>query len=132
MAIPVFGFIWTERIACLTLVIVGLVGLLLSLNGQACEFGALLHTYPLPAWWPLELSRGWLSIQSLLIMAGGIGAWRCISFILAIIGVVAALLVVTPIGVLSFLPGLWMLFLLVQRWRAFFPKRYGWFPDRNV
>jgi hypothetical protein len=132
MAIAIFGFIWTERIACLTLVMVGLGGFLVALTGHTNELVALVHIRPLPAWLPLNLSSFWLGVQSLLIMGGGIGAWRCTSFTLALAGVLAALLFVTPIGIASFLPGVWMSFLLGQRWRAFFPKRYGWFPDRNL
>jgi hypothetical protein len=132
MAIPFFGYDWTESAACLTLVVVGLAGLWLSLDGSAGELAALLHTYPLPAWLPLNPGRVWLSAQSLLVIAGGVGAWRCNSFTLAVIGVAAALIVVTPVGLLSFLPGLWMLILISPRWMAFFPERYGWHLDRDA
>ena len=93
-----FGYDWTERAACLTLVIVGLAGLWLSLDGSAGELAALLHTYPLPTWLPLDLGRVWLSAQSLLVIAGGVGAWPCRSFTREVIGVAAALSVVTPVG----------------------------------
>jgi uncharacterized membrane protein YkgB len=128
MALPRFGFIWTEASACLALVMVGLISLVLSLTGDASELGAQFQLHLLPTWLHLfNSNRVWLSIQSVLVMAGGIGAWRCTSFILAIVGVMAALLIVTPIGVLTFVPGLLMLFLLAPRWRAFFPNRYGMF-----
>src|SRR5260370_1427746 len=130
MAIPIFGFIWTEKIACLILVMVGLGGFLVGLTGHASELGAL-HINLLPPWLPLSLSPFWLGVQSLLIMGGGIGAWRCTSFALALTGVLAALFFLTSIGMVSFLPGMWMLYLLQQRWRAFFPKHYGCVPDRD-
>lgn len=131
MAIPIFGFIWTERIACLILVTLGLGGLLVVFTSHENQLAAQLQNHLLPPWLPLKLNPVLLGVQSLLIMGGGIGAWRCTSFALAMIGVVAAMFLMTSIGMISFLPGMWMLFLLRRRWRAFFPGRYGWFPNRD-
>lgn len=59
---------------------IGLGGFLLVLTGHANELAALLHNHLLPPWLPLALSSVWLGVQSLPIIGGGVGAWRCNSF----------------------------------------------------
>lgn len=123
MAIPVFGFNTIEKLACGGLLAAGVAGFVVSVVDSAGILSAALPVHP-P--WYRDVGRGWLILQSLLIVAGSVGAFGSISFVLALVGVAAALVFVTPVGVLSFLPGLLMLILVMVRFRSFFPNRYGW------
>ena len=123
MAIPRFGSFSTEKLACLALFLVGVFGLVMSATGQAAAICARLP--PHPTWLCTETGQAWLIVQSLLIMAGSIGAYESRSFTVALVGTVASLVFLTPVGVVSFVPGVWMLVLVVLRFRSFFPMRYG-------
>jgi hypothetical protein len=118
MAIPVFGFRKIEVLACALMVVAGVAGLLLTLTGSLVWIAGALPDHA----WPRYVLGGvrplWLVLQSLAVTGGGIGAWRSTSFLLAALGV-AASLVVTPVGFISFLPGMLMLLLIVSRRRAF-------------
>jgi hypothetical protein len=127
MAIPIFGFIWTEKIACLILVMVGLGGLLVALTGHASELGAL-HIHLLPPWLPLSSSPFWLGVQSLLIMGGGIGAWALYFFLVGLTGVLAALFFLTSIGMVSFLTACGCCSCLNSAGGPSFPNAMGGFP----
>jgi hypothetical protein len=65
-----------------------------------------------------HLNRGWLVAQSLLVVAGSTGAFIGL-FSLVTVGILAGLVLVTPVGLLTFLPSLWMLVLVISRHRAF-------------
>jgi len=101
MAIPRFGFLKIESVACLLMVVAGVIGLFVALSGGP------------------HVSALWLVLQSLAVIAGGIGAWRSISFVLAAIGTASSLVVVTPVGRIAVLPGILMLLLILMRRRAF-------------
>jgi hypothetical protein len=115
MAIPSFGFLKIEALACVLMVAAGVAGLLLVLTGSSDqilsafgETGASVH-----------VSSFWLVLQSLAVIAGGWGAWRSNSFIAAAIGVASSLVARTAVGHISLLPGLLMLLLIVFRVRTF-------------
>jgi hypothetical protein len=115
MAIPPFGFLKIEALACLLMVAAGVVGLLVSVTGWT----EWLAVFPWSrAVWP-HVSIYWLVLQSLAVVAGGIGAWRSNSFVLAAVGVASSLVKSTPVGCISYVPGLLMLLLLLVRFRAF-------------
>lgn len=115
MAIPSFGFLKIETLACILMVAAGVAGLLLVMTGSSnwilSAFGA--------TWAPAHVSSFWLVLQSLAIIAGGWGAWRSTSFAATAVGVASSLIVRTAVGHISFLPGLLMLFLMMTRFRAF-------------
>lgn len=115
MAIPQFGFLKIEAFACILMVVAGIAGLLLVAMGSSDWILAVLWKQ-----WPAaHVGAGWLVLQSVAIVLGGIGAWRSRSFTLAAIGVVAALVVRTKVGHISFFPGLMLLILISARYRAF-------------
>jgi len=115
MAIPSFGFLKIEVLACILMVAAGMAGLLLTLTRSS----GWITGSTWPSWVFPHVSLLWLVTQSLAVIAGGIGAWRSTSFVLAAVGVTCSLIVVTPVGLISFLPGILMLCLIVFRVRAF-------------
>jgi hypothetical protein len=99
MTIPVFGFMKIEALACLLMVAVGVVGLFVASTGSNDWI-----THVRWARWLLpHVSIFWLVPQSPAAIAGGTGAWRSRSFALAAVGIAAALMVLTPVGCVSFL-----------------------------
>ena len=120
MAIPVFGFFAIEMFACALLVLAGGLGLFLTVTGQVPHYGPWL---PETTWNP---GRSWLMVQSVLVIAGGIGAWRSRSFTLALVGIGAGLIFMTPVGSAAAWPALLLLCLVILRlrtFRVFAPKR---------
>ena len=115
MAIPKFGFLKIETLACISMVAAGVAGLLLVLTGSSdWILGAFGEK-----WASAHVSSFWLVLQSFAVIAGGIGAWHSTSFLAAAVGVASSLIARTAGGHISFLPGLLMLFLIVTRFRAF-------------
>ena len=108
MAIPTFGFLKIEALACILMVAAGVLGLLVALDPMTRTSVASAH-----------VSSFWLVLQSVAVIAGGIGAWRSTSFVAAAIGVASSLIARTAVGHLTFLPGLLMLVLIATRFRAF-------------
>ena len=108
MAIPTFGFLKIEALACILMVAAGVIGLLVALDPMTRTYMASAH-----------VSSFWLVLQSVAVIAGGIGAWRSTSFVATAIGVASSLIARTAVGHLTFLPGLLMLFLIATRFRAF-------------
>jgi len=115
MAIPKFGALKIESVACILMVLSGVAGLFLALTRSSGWISASAW----PGWILPHVSLLWLVPQSLAVIAGGIGAWRSTSFLLAAVGVTSSLIVVTPVGLISFLPGILMLLLITRRFRAF-------------
>jgi|SRR5580700_6418916 hypothetical protein len=119
VAIPPFGFHKIEVVACTLMVIGGVAGLLLALTGTGDSVAGAILGHDWPNWFSPRVSLLWLILQSLAVIAGGIGAWRSNSFLLAAVGVASSLVVKTSVGIVSFLPGVLMLMLIVRRHRAF-------------
>lgn len=117
MAIPRFGYGFPiiERLACLLMVAADLAGLLVTVTGWTNWLAVFPWSKPV---WP-QVSTFWLVLQSLAVIAGGLGAWRSTSFVLAAVGVASSLETSTRVGCKSYPPGILMLFLLVVRRRAF-------------
>ncbi len=115
MAIPKFGFLKIERVACILMVAAGVAGLLLVVTGSSDWIPRVFGK----KWALTQVSAFWLVLQSLAVIAGGVGAWRSTSFVAAAVGVASSLIVRTAVGNVSFFPGLLMLFLIVNRLRAF-------------
>jgi hypothetical protein len=115
MAMPQFGFFKIEAFACILMVVAGIAGLLLiATNSSDWVLAGFLKQWP-----AAHVGPGWLALQSIAIVLGGIGAWWSRSFTVAAIGVVAALVAGTAVGHISFFPGLLMLVLICSRYRAF-------------
>jgi len=122
--IPAFGFTRAERIAAVLMMLSGIAGLVLSLTIRADGVAATVgERWPL---WSLRyVGRVWLVCQSLLVVLSSLGAlFRC--FTLAAVGILAGLAFVTPVGLVTFIPALWMLLLVVPRRRAFWEFTPRW------
>ena len=86
-----FGFPQIEKLACFLFLFVGVVALLSVLDNarhNSLTWASLLA-----------------GLQSLAVIAGGIGAWQSASLSVAVIGVASSLIAWTPVGHLTVLPG---------------------------
>jgi hypothetical protein len=128
--IPPFGFTTAERAASALLALAGAAGLLLTIMGRETGLAARLLGHPWPGWFLPNPGVPWLIIQSLLVTVGAVGAlaWpRC--FTLIAVGSIAGLLFMTPVGLLTTVPAIWMLVLIVLRRRAFWEFTPRWRGD---
>lgn len=107
MSIPAFGWYLKERRACNAMILSGIVGLAFTTVAGPPPYSS----FP-------EIGRAWLLLQATLVIAGGGSG----AFAIKVVGIVAGLLVFTPVGILTFLPTLWVLRLLWPRRRAFWSK----------
>jgi len=115
MAVPRFGFLKIEAFSCLVMMVAGIAGLLVALTGSSDWILSLLWKQ-----WPAAHIRlVWLALQSIAVIAGGLGAWHSRSFTLAVVGVVSSLIVWTAVGRIAWLPGLLMSLLICFRFRSF-------------
>lgn len=121
--IPPFGFYIAERAACWLMTFTGAVGVVLTVTGAFETIGAGAVGELSPESFSWSPGRGWLIFQSLLVAGGGFGASQGRSFGLALAGIISALIVLTPVGLLAFLPGLWLSSLVFRRRRSFFQPR---------
>jgi hypothetical protein len=119
VAIPRFGFLKIEIVACILMVGAGVAGLLLTLGDTGDFFAGAILGHDRLIWFLPRVSPVWLVLQSIAVIAGGIGAWRSNSFLLAALGIASSLVVNAPVGIVTFLPGALTLMLIVVRRRAF-------------
>jgi hypothetical protein len=109
--IPSFGFRQIEKLACFLFLFAGVVALVSVLDNARHNSVS----------WHLSL----LGLQSLAVIAGGIGAWRSTSLLAAVIGVASSLIAWTPVGRPTVLPGVVMMLLLSSRYRSFLHRGIG-------
>lgn len=115
MAIPKFGYFKIEALACLLMLLAGVAGLFVAVTG----WSDWIHWF---SWSPQvfpHVSRFWLVLQSLAVIAGARGAWQSTSFVLAAVGIGSALIVQTAVGCVCLLPGILMLLLTLRRLGAY-------------
>ena len=110
MAIPRFGFLVVERLACALLTLASVVGLVHASRSLG---------EPWVPWATWEVSYGWLVLQAGLVAAGGLGAHRSRSFVIAVLGIIAGLLFTTRVGAIAVGPSLLVAILIARRFRAF-------------
>jgi hypothetical protein len=108
-----------EIAACVLMVLAGVTGLFLVLTGTEYLVAAAIPVFNRPTLFWAHASRFWLILQALAVIGGGIGAWRSNSFLLTAVGIASSLVVRTPVGIVSFLPGVLMLTLIACRHKAF-------------
>lgn len=126
--IPPIGFFRIEKLACILMAMAGLTGLLLVLTGSADWVLTAFITVFGEKYPTARINSFWLVLQSLAVIAGGIGAWRSTSITLAGIGVASSLILQTAVGHITFYPGVLMLILIVGRLRSFRPFQGGLRP----
>lgn len=118
-----FGSWSIERVAMGLLLLAAGFGFFAS--GTVTGVASAILGSPWPSWFIPNPGRAWMILQSLLVVAGVLGAFIR-SFTLATVGIGAALVFVTPTGLLTLLPGLLMLCLMVPRRRAFWEFTPRW------
>lgn len=110
MAIPPFGFLTVERVACMLLLLASAIGV---------AHAAPSWREPWVPWATWEVSYAWLVLQAGLVAAGAIAALRSRSFVLAVVGLVAGLVFCTRVGAITVGPSLFVVTLIARRFRAF-------------
>jgi hypothetical protein len=119
MAISRFGFRTGELPACWLMIATGGFGMLCTITGRwEAFYAAVAARVGIQVRFP-DIEPFWLICQSALIIVGGLSAMCTFSFILAAAGVAAALAFKTPVGLISFLPGVWLLIQLAPRFLVF-------------
>ena len=121
MAVPSFGQLnRNERVASWLLIVVGALGLVLTVTGVFEAIGAGTIGRASPRWLFWSPWRGWLIIQSVVLaVAGYAAATGTTRFGLVLVGIISGLLVITPIGLLALLPSLWLLKLVIRARSSF-------------
>lgn len=116
--VPPFGLMKREKVVLGLFVLSGLAGLALFPFGILNRFETgrdYLQMAETLLWFPNRLL---LILQGLLVMLAGAGAvFR--SFTVVAAGIAAGLVCVTPVGVLTVLPAIGVLFLVLPRRKAF-------------
>ena len=109
------------------LALAGAAGLVLSVLGRERALAARLLGEPGPAWLVASPGLPWLVLQSVLVMVGAVSALM-LSRWLSLVGggILAGLVFVTPVGLLTTLPAVWMLSLVVPRFEAFWEFTPRW------
>jgi hypothetical protein len=103
MAIPAFGFLAIEKMACALLLVASAIGLV---------HGAELWRTPWVPWATWEVGYGWLLCQAGLVATGGVAALGSRSFAVAAAGIVAGLIFATRVGAITVGPSLLVLLLI--------------------
>lgn len=121
MAVPGFGQLnRQERAASWLMFLVGALGLLLTVTGVFETIGTGAIGEASPRWMSWSPWRGWLILQSsALAVAGFTAAMGTTRFGLVLAGVIAGLVVTTPVGLLAILPSLWLLILVIRARTSF-------------
>lgn len=103
----------------------GITGLVLTLLDRDAALAAIVLGQPFPDWFTPAPGRLWLIIQSVLVIVGGFGAMIRL-FTLTVIGILAGLVLITPVGLLTTLPSILLLLLVPLYLRAFYEFLPRW------
>ena len=125
MALPPFGLSGVGRAASALMVVAGVAGVAISLLGDERALAESVLGNPLPDWFLARPGRGWLVIQAVLVIVGGVGLFSS-RFSLAAIGIVAGLIFVTPVGLLTMVPVVLALLLTLPHLHTFWEFRPRW------
>lgn len=124
MALPVR--VHLPRLAASVLMIgSGFTGLILTLLDRGAGFAAVVMGQPLPDWFSAHPWQPWPVCQSVLVIVGGLGGMTGV-FTLAAVGALAGMVFVTPVGLLTALPSVFLLLAALQRLRAFYEFMPRW------
>jgi hypothetical protein len=85
-------------------------------RGEA--LAAFVLGQPFPGWFIAHPRQPWPVCQSVLAIVGGLGGMTGV-FTLTAVGILAGLVFVTPVGLLTALPSIFLLLAALQRLRAF-------------
>lgn len=110
--------------ASLSMVVTGLAGLVMTLQGRGAALGAVVLGQPFPDWFHANPGP-WQICQSILVIVGGLGGLAGV-FTPTALGCLAGLIFTTPVGLLTALPSAFMLLAALLRLRAFHELMPRW------
>lgn len=111
--------------ASLSLVLTGIAGLVMTLQGRGAALAAVVLGQPFPDWFRSDPGQLWQICQSILVIVGGVGGLAGV-FTPTALGIAAGLIFSTPVGLLTALPSVFMLLSALLRPRAFYEFRPPW------
>ena len=125
--VPVFGFLRAERTALVGYTLSGVAGLILFLTGISDRIAIAAVGEPWPERYVENPGFVWVTVQGGLVVFSGL---LPVSFVLVLVGALAGLVLVTPIGFMTFPWALYVLILALRRPGAFveFRSRSGMGP----
>lgn len=111
--------------ASVSMVLTGLAGLAMTLQGRGAALAGVVLGQPFPDWFHANPGQLWQIGQSILVIVGGLGGLAGV-FTLTALGIPAGLIVTTPVGLLTALPSASMLLSALLRPRAFYEFMPRW------
>jgi hypothetical protein len=111
--------------ASVLLVFTGIVGLVVTVQGNGAALAAVVLGQPFPDWFRVNPGQSWQICQSILVIVGGLGGLTGV-FTPTVLGILAGLIFITPVGLLTALPSVLMLLSVLQRPRAFYELMPRW------
>jgi hypothetical protein len=104
--------------ASVLLVLTGIAGLAMTLQGHGAALAAVVLGQPFPDWFRANPGQPWQICQSILVIVGGLSGLAGV-FTPTVLGILAGLIFITPVGLLTALPSVLMLLSALLRPRAF-------------
>ena len=111
--------------ASVSLVCTGIAGLVMTLQGRGAALAAVVLGEPVPDWFHANSGQLWQICQSILVIVGGLGGLAKV-FTPTVVGILAGLIFITPVGLLTALPSVLMLVFALLRPRAYYEFMPRW------
>lgn len=111
--------------ASVLLVFTGIAGLVMTLQGRGAALAAVVLGQPFPHWFRVNPGELWQLCQSILVIVGGLGGLAGV-FTPTVLGILAGLIFITPVGLLTALPSVLMLLSALRRPGAFYELMPRW------
>lgn len=111
--------------ASVLLMLTGIAGLVITLQGRGAALAAVVLGQPFPDWFHANPGQLWQICQSMLVIVGGLGGLSGV-FTPTALGMLAGLIFITPVGLLTALPSVLMLLSALLRPRAFYEFMPRW------
>lgn len=111
--------------ASVSMVFAGIVGLVMTLQGRGTALAAVVLGQPFPDWFRANPGQLWQLCQSIVVIVGGLGGVAGV-FTPTVLGILAGLIFITPVGLLTALPSVLMLMSALLRPRAFYEFMPRW------
>lgn len=107
------------------LVFAGIAGLVMTLQGRGAALAAVVLGQPFPDWFHANPGQLWQICQSILVIVGGLAGVAGV-FTPTVLGILAGLIFVTPVGLLTALPSVLLLLSALLRPGAFYEFMPRW------
>lgn len=97
----------------------------MTLQGCGAALAAVILGQPFPDWFRANPGQLWQICQSILVIVGGLGGLAGV-FTPTVLGILAGLIFITPVGLLTALPSVLMLLSALQRPGAYYEFMPRW------